>query len=284
MRTSHHNPTYPEFSGRLKRSYHLEMIRDAQRVNAIKSAIDALANKERTFLELGCGSGLFVKYAADKFSTAIGIEGDPVMYESAARLCGTSDGSTSGVMLGDAFELMIGMKFDVLLCEMLSTWMITEPQVPIVRRARSLFLNAGGHIVPRRVVNLFELGNFEFGNDIVKLPVAMPQFTGVAAPTIMTASVVAAEVDFESGNLDDEVNGFAEALALSDGFLNAARLSSIVDLAPGITFYSTDTLMPLTIAPLSEPCHVKRGDKLIFRYRYRHRTVMEDVFLSAEKC
>jgi predicted RNA methylase len=283
LRTGHHNPAFNEFSGRFKQSYHLEMIRDIRRVEAIKRAIAAVANPSGSFLELGCGSGLFTKYAADKFALAIGVEGDRNMYQVASQLCGISDGNSNGAILGDAFELVLGRRFDVLLCEMLSTWLITEPQVPVIRRARKKFLTNGGCIIPRRVVNLFELGNFEFGNDLVTLPVAIPQFTGIPAPTIVTASTIANQIDFEVDELSGDRSGAVEVVALADCKVNAARLSSIVDLSPGVSFYSTDTLMPLTIAPITQECIVSRGEKLIFSYRYQHRTAMEDVHLSVTK-
>ena len=281
MRTAHHNPSELEFQGRLRQSYHLEMVRDRQRVNAIRSAIDVVADRSANFLELGCGSGLFTKYAAGKFAAAIGVEGDPRMYDIASRHCGVSNGTSDGVLHGDALKMEFPIKFDVLLCEMLSTWLVTEPQVPVLRFARERFLNVSPKsIIPRRVINLFELGSFEFGNDLVTLTVAIPQFTGVTPPTIITESKVANEIDFERGELPEEMTGSITIRALADCVVNAARLSSIIDLAPGVSFYSTDTLMPPIIAPVTPACRVLRGEELLFSYRYRHMTPIEEIRLS----
>ncbi len=273
MREQHHSPDYASGTGNFRHSYHLEMVLDITRVEKIKEAIDYYRSNTRRFLELGSGSGLFLKYASPRFHTVVGVEQDLTIAQVAKSALQNELAGNVRLHEGSAFEVQLGEeRFDVILCEMLSTWMITEPQVPVVREARQRFLAPGGVLIPRRVVNLAELGHFPFGNDLVQIPSPITQFTGVRSPSVITTSEIASSLEFTDGELPDRMEASIRFVALMDGIVNCVRLSSIVDLAPKVCFFSTDTLMPYTIIPLQKPIEVARDQQILLRYRYTHRS------------
>ena len=91
----------------------------------------------------------------------------------------------------------------------------------------------------------------------------------------MTSSALAYVADF-SKVADSERVGVVELTALADDVINCVRLSSIVQFAPGATFYSTDTLMAQTIVPTRNELEVRFGDTIDIAFAFRHRSPLAD--------
>jgi predicted RNA methylase len=257
------------FSGGFPKSHHLEMVLDSERVSKLRQAIDHHSSPVKTFMELGCGSGLFLRHAAERFARVTGVEADAAMIDIAERTLAETRGAPT-IIHGDALSVSLESRQDVILCEMLSTWMIIEPQVPVIRHARANYLAPGGAIIPSRVTNTVEVGRFEFGNELAWVPTPLLQFAGVRAPTIVTRSEVATSFDLLRDDLPDEIDSAVRLQALVDCTVNCVRLASIVELAPRIVIYCTETLMPLTICPLREPAEIRRGQDFALRFKYHH--------------
>src|SRR5437763_1464698 len=63
-RIDHHRPQYPDLFGQFKKSYHLEMVMDRVRTEAVFEALLRSLSPQAIFCELGCGTALFSTYAA----------------------------------------------------------------------------------------------------------------------------------------------------------------------------------------------------------------------------
>jgi len=277
-RTKHHAPMYENnLKGNFDLAYHLEMVSDNERVSQFKKGIDSIVDQNTVFCELGCGTGIFTIYAAQKAKQVYAVELDDKIYQIAQKNINSSGLSKKIVIMnGDASKIVLPEKVDVVFSEMLSIWMIEEPQVLVMNHAVKKLLKPNGKTIPEKIINIAEICNtdYVFNNIIIKAPIA--QFTGIKAPRIMTESKVVSTINFDNIN-SKEANYKAQFIALTSGIINSVRLSSIVKITNGINFYSTDTLMPLTIVPLKDEKYVEEGQKIELIVKYNHRDSLNNV-------
>lgn len=285
-RTLHHTPNYdPERQGKgnFVPAYHLEMISDKERVSRLKKGIDHMVDKDTLFCELGCGTGIFSIHAARKAKKVFAVEYDPCILEFARRNIEQS-GLSHKIQLiyGDCKQLELPEKVSVVFCEMLSTWMIEEPQVPVMNYAVKRLLKEGGSTIPQKVINLVELCHTDFVFDGIRLKTSIAQFTGITAPRVMTESKV-----FSSFYLNREnpvsIGGSIPFEILTPGVVNSVRLSSIVTIAGDVHFYTSDTLMPLTIVPLQGEHRVKEGEQIILQADYMHKGGLDNAVFQINR-
>lgn len=274
-RLDHHTPKYEDQMGNFGLSYHLEMLKDQERVGQIRKALDEVLQPDGIHCELGIGTGVFVIYAASKCRKVYAVEKDPTIYAFAKKNIESSAyADRIELHLSDALDFVPEEKADTLLVEMMSIWCINEPQIPVMNHARKHILRDSGVAIPSRIVNLVELGHYDFEIMGVPCPTSLPQFTGITAPRIMTQSYVFNVFDLAE-ECADSIEGEVRMEVLMSGTVNCARLSSLVQLSPSVTFYSTDSLMPLTIVPL-ETRQVQAKDTLTFYSHFKVRTDLEN--------
>jgi len=291
-RIDHHRPQFPDASGFFKKSYHLEMVTDPIRTDAVFRALRRALRPGDLFCELGCGTGIFSIYAAERCRSVYAVEMDPKMVEIAAENIRKSRFADRIQLIdGDALEFELPKplrgevteRVDVVFCEMMSIWGIEEPQVPVANRARRDLLKPGGQFLPLRIVNLVELGHHPFRVGEIVMKAAIPLFTGVAKPAVMTERRLCRVLDF-SDIVSSDLGADIELHALVSGQINCAVLSSVVQLGPEVVFSGSDSLMPETVVPLSEEISVKAGDRLRFRASVRARSDMGEATFLAETC
>jgi predicted RNA methylase len=286
-RIDHHRPQFPDASGFFKKSYHLEMVTDPIRTDAVFRALRRALRPSDVFCELGCGTGIFSIYAAERCGKVYAVEMDPKMVEIAAENIRKSRFADRIELIhGDALEFERQHsealeRFDVVFCEMMSIWGIEEPQVPVANRARRDLLKPGGLLLPLRIVNLVELGHHPFRVGDIDMKAAIPLFTGVARPAVMTERRVCRVLDF-SDIVSADLGADTELNAIVSGPVNCAILSSVVQLGPEVAFSGSDSLMPQTVVPLSEEISVKAGDSIRFRAAVRARSDMGEATFLAE--
>lgn len=261
------SPTYSTSTGGFPLGHHLEMIQDKRRVDAIKSAIDVHSSSQREFLEIGFGSGIFIKYALQKFKNVVGFEKDPCIFDLAQNtLSETQDGRLE-IFMDDFLNVNLRQKFDVVLCELLSTWCIIEDQVRIMNHAVSSLDLSTAEIIPVRITNLMELAYTSFSVDQIEVRAPFLQLTGVRQPLIMSTGIVVNEIYFSSRRPNpNTITGSAEMMPLAHGIINSVRLTSFVELAHGVNWHSSDTLMPQMVFPLKRDVTVARGRALFINY------------------
>ncbi len=275
-RLKHHTPQYIEKTeGGFNRAYHLEMIKDEERVSRICAALDENLKPDDTFCELGAGTGLFSIYAAKRCQKVYAVEKDPQMIQIAwGNIKRAGLQHKIELIEGDALEFELSPRADCLLLEMMSVWCINEPQIPVMNHALQQVLKKGGKSIPARIVNLIELGHYTFGYREVECRASFAQFTGIRAPRIMSASQV-----FNEYRFDKETELFfekeVEVEMLLSGPVNCARLSSLVQLSPSCTFFSTDSLMPLSVVPLDKEIRVEAGEKIRLNIAFQLRSSLD---------
>lgn len=275
-RTKHQSPHYPDLIGQLGKSYHLELITDRARTEAIFAALRRVLRDDMVFCELGCGTGIFSVYAATRVKKCYAVEIDPEMWKDAKRNIEDSHYSTKITLLNeDAMEVSLPEQADVIFCEMMSIWCVEEPQIKVINRARQDLLKPGGIVVPMRIVNLADLGHYDFRRSFsdgeITMKAVCPLFTGIHRPAIMTERLKCLELDFVD-QIDTDLSVDVKFTAMASGTINCARLTSIVQFDSGIVFSGSDSLMPPTVVPLQEDLvDVKVGDTIRFRAALRAR-------------
>jgi predicted RNA methylase len=281
-RIDHHRPSYSDKLGQFKQSYHLEMAADRVRTAPIFQALREVLTPETSFCELGCGTGIFSIFAAAHARHVWAVELDPVMARiAAANIEASQFADRIELIVADAGEIELAERADVIFCEMMSIWAIEEPQIPVFNGARERLLRPGGLFLPQEIVNLVEIGRYNFRFGDVEMKAAIPLFSGISAPAIVTESRVAKRLVF-SEPVSPDLGCEVELTALVGGRVNCARLTSIVQMGPGVVFSGSDTLMPPTIVPLAEELAVNSGDRLRFRAAARARSDLGEAVFEAE--
>ena len=256
-------------SGAFVPTYHREMLMDRRRVRAFQKAIERLGGQDRSFLELGPGTGVMSAHAARCFGRVFAVERDPVMYETCRenlRRLGLLDTRVT-LIHGDALECDLP-RVDVVMAEMMSTLMIHEPQVPVMNRARKM-LTPTGVLLPARVVNTLTLGWSKFTAHGVQFRAPYTLFTGVPGPEPLTESRVLYVADFMAGEVPMDISVSVDVEAFLDSEINSVILTSHLQLAPGITFGASDSIDPPMVVPI-EPVRAAAGQRLRVHVSYRH--------------
>lgn len=274
-RLGHHTPIYQNSIGNFNLSYHLEMLLDEERVNAIKKALDETLIQGGIHCDLGAGTGIFAIYAAERCRKVYAIERDPAIFEIAKKNIAQSPYKDKIVLLKmDALDFTLTEKADTIFVEMMSIWAINEPQVPVMNHAIAHILKKEGQAIPNKIINLVELGNYQFNFGGIDFKASIPQFTGVPKPKIMTTSQVFNEFDLLKEN-QEKISHSIPIRSLLSGIINCARLTSLVQLSKTITYYSSDSLMPQTIVPINE-IRVKAGATVRFFAEFEVRTSVDE--------
>jgi predicted RNA methylase len=270
-RIAYNRPVYTGGQGQFNPAYHFEMVSDPERVAQIKAAIDATVTPGSVLCELGAGTGIFSIYAARTARHVYAVEIDPATAAFARRnveASGLADRIT--LIESDATSVRLPERVDVTLCEMLSTGLIEEPEVPALNWARAELLKPGGVTIPRRVTNVAELGQTQYTYDGIEIRCFYFEFAGIRKPRLLSRSSCYLAVDFDQP-VPETVDVRCPVEVLAGGTANCVRLTSIVELAPGVIFYSTDSLMPPIVLPLRADAAVQPGTRTL-GIRYPHRT------------
>jgi predicted RNA methylase len=285
-RLNHHSPKSKVGEDIFSTAYHLEMVTDRRRVLPFLEAIERAANRDKVFLEVGCGSGIFSKHAAARFKRVIAIEKDPVIFKMA------QNNLVHEIQLGnvelinrDAMEIAYDLisESEVIFCEMMSTWLIVEPQVNVVKYIRDCLRGRKALLIPSVVYSTIELvwANFEpFG---ISIPAHYTEFTGVVPAESISLEVLAWKADFGADALESVREGVAAIDALLSGTVNAVRLRSYVQVGDGIPFSGSDTLMPPTVIPLTAAMSVNAGERVEMRWKIAHGAPLEQALFSISR-
>jgi predicted RNA methylase len=267
----------PDGNGALGLSYHYEMLADRRRLAPLRRAI-RLAAKGRRVLESGAGSGVLSLLAAQAGARAVyAVEQDPAMTRSLRRNVEASGyRSIVRVIERDTRDLTLddldGERVEMTIAEHLSTWQVTEPQISVLNYINRHLARESAVRIPRCAFNCVELvrSQYHFEN-LVELRTHYFGFTGVRKPQALSAPALFRRVDFSAINelmIDQNV----DIVATRGGVVNGLRLTSPLQVFDGITFRSSDSLMPPVIVPLQEDLEVRGGDVVNVRFRYRCET------------
>ena len=295
-------------------SYHFKLLRDYDRLSAFKEAIDDYAksrndmgsnhcddsglngtfspSKTKIAFDLGCGSGVLSYFAKDHMDRIIAIELNNSTYQLAKENLKEFD--QIQVFNGDILSFdfsKLGVKADLIICEMLDTALIDEEEVPVLNHARN-YLKEDGVIIPQGIINsaepVFMNNHFIQYEDDEYLPVY----------TVLGQSVIysefnflddidcnyAAEIEFQlygkddliEINFEEEISGdrfekfnFKENFNIKENKLkiNGVKITSFTILNDDVICGPTPMLNPSLFIPIEE-IELNCGDKFRLRLEY----------------
>ncbi|MBS3067251.1 50S ribosomal protein L11 methyltransferase [Candidatus Micrarchaeota archaeon] len=249
---------------------HLEFVRNRRRNQAFKKAFDHFASG-KTVLDVGTGSGLLAIYAACAGAReVIAIEKDEKMAEIARRNFERNGLGIIKLMIGDALSLTEIPSVDIVCGELLSTWCVAEPQIPVISHLLKILENKP-ILVPRKIINLVQGVHATFGDEegLVRFPTTYFEFDSTEKALDVTPSVVASEILFSAGMSPDATIRIT-LTAMAKVQINALRLTSIVEIYPGIYFGAANDTMPAMIVPLPKEISVVPGQIISLTISYTY--------------
>jgi type I protein arginine methyltransferase len=263
----------PAPSGALGMSYHYELLSDQRRLTPFRRSIRIVCPGRRV-LESGAGSGILSIWAAQSGAARVyAVEKDPAIAAVArANIRACRCGQRIKLILKDIRDVTLAdldeNKVDVAIAENLSTWQVTEPQIPIMNHIGRRLLKKDGFVIPSAIFNTFELCESRYiFESLVRLKSHYFQFSGIPGPVVLSKPVVFSEIDLSRTN-PVRIDGTAQARVVWGGLLNSLRLTSPLRLPPHISFNTSDSLMPPVVIPLDRAVSVARGDRVQIRVRY----------------
>jgi predicted RNA methylase len=265
-------------------AYHFEMISDSKRIAGFRKAISHLVAESDIVLDIGTGSGVFALLAAEKARRVYAVEMDHSLATVAAnnfRLSRYSDKLT--LIVGDATNIILPEKVDVIICEMIDTALLNEPQIPVLRSIRQ-WLNPGGRLIPCACRTIGELVhcNFQPIPEVPPMYVAhyerddLPQ----ARPLSTKGDIFFA--DFYT-DLPDKVDESFMLEVTESGIANGLRVETITLFGDGTELNACPTLNCPIVFPLSNPISVCKSDRVLTRAAFNHFGDFRQVQVSVEQ-
>lgn len=265
----------PRASGAFGLPYHYEMVSDSKRVNPFMGAIRA-ACKGKRVIESGTGTGIMSLLAAQAGAKKVyAVEKDPTIYKFAkGNIAHSPYANTIKLILGDTLKIKLkdldGEKADVIIAENLSTWQVTEPQIPILNYANKHLLKKNAIRIPGVIWNELQLvhTNFSF-KGLVTLRTNYFEFTGIKKAANLSSVILFDRVDLSRVN-GMAVKRFVVVTATHAGVVNAMRITSPLKLYRSWGFKASDSLMPPVVVPFPDDVRVKKGQKIRIDISYTH--------------
>lgn len=240
--------------------FHMQMLLDHARVQSFRKAIARCVQPGSVVVDAGTGTGVLAIIAAlSGASHVLALEIAPDVAVVARRnieWCGLAN--VIEVVNGDAASIYLRQKVDVVICEMLHSWLVEEMQAPVIRNLVS-YLGPDSRIIPEIVENTAALASVEFIQPDLKLFAPFHCWQHEYQPRRLSpAIVVSAERLLELGSLRRRHKLAVQAT--STGIANAVALDSRALLEDRHWLGQTRTLFPTIYIPLQPAISVEAGN------------------------
>ena len=224
-------------------------LRDLKRTEAFRSAINRVVKPGDVVLDAGAGSGILSFFAAAAGARKVySVEYDPGLAELLRRNAARNGLSEIiEVITGDVRELRLPVQVDVLIAELIETWLLDELQIPALNALRAnRAISAKTRIIPERYEAFATFGHVDFDCYGFQLPFPLhnwpylPESTGwqVLPFHPLTEAVKAFELRFNRYS-DPNFQMTIRANSIAAGKVNAMRLSGMAYLVNDLTLGAT---------------------------------------------
>lgn len=234
--------------------YHLDLLKDNDRVSAFFEAINQYDSKTDLAYDLGCGSGLLSYFLNEKFSEIISIEIDPKSSRCALENLKTFNNIT--VVNEDVLKYDFLKKADLIVCEMLDTALIDEEEVQVLNHARK-FLKEDGVIIPNAIINFAELVNMQRH---------YLHWDEDASYEILSEQVNYSKIDFKK-EINPNFEDILEFEVNNDGTANGIKITTVTILNDNVVCGPTPMFNPPLLIPIDET-NVKCNDLINVKLKY----------------
>lgn len=251
--------------------YYKIMESDKQRVQAFGRAFEQLDLAEAVVCEVGVGTMVLSRLYLDRVKKAYLIESNPKLIPH-IQACIEAGGWSGKVVLlfQDARQVVLPEPVDVIIGELMSIYCANEQQVQIFRHLRQ-YLQPEGYLLPRRILNFARLCYASFEAEHRHYPINFSRHR----PAFLSSQVLMNEIDLYE-NEHDEVSLRQVLTPCLSGEVNALYLESYIEIAKGINFTGTDSLMPPTVVQLSKPIWVEAGVPVCLEMQFCYGSSLDE--------
>lgn len=243
-----------------------------QRISKFSLAIEKSVRQEDYVIDIGTGSGILAILAAKRGATvtAIDINEESLRYaEKASKMNGVED--RIKFIHSHFLDYKNDQRADIVICEMLSSVMLIEQQIPAASYAVRHLLKPSGKIIPEEVRvffvpvqgetlwNRFVIEGLEFPR--------VPQTTDKSQCRDLADPIETAHFDLTVPNNDAKVDRTLSFKVVEDGIIHGLVGMFESRLCEGITLQMEDGWRDLFI-PFTEPLSVKEGETIRVRVSY----------------
>jgi ubiquinone/menaquinone biosynthesis C-methylase UbiE len=244
------------------------------RLSKFQHALQKVVQPESRVVDIGTGTGILALIAARagaKSVTAVEVNGKSLNY---ARKAAQINGLSQRVSFVEShFEDYVPEEqADIVICEMLSSMLLIEQQVPACAHAARRILKPGGIILPvsasvyavpvecQSLWERFNLFDLEFPK--------VPQTLGKGDAKDLSDAALVTKFDFSIPDIPAEVNEMLEFVIVEEGRLHGLVGFFKAHLYEDITLGMDDGWRELFL-PLDEPIEVSKGTRVSVQLRFK---------------
>jgi predicted RNA methylase len=252
--------------------YYKIMETDAQRVGAFKRAFEYYDDlKDKVICEVGVGKLALTRHYLPFVKKAYLIESNVEVIsfiQSEIKSLGFED--KVELIVADALTVELAESVDFIIAEMMSIFCANEFQVQVFKHLRQ-FLKKDGHLIPEKIQNFAQLAYNDFDLGIDHFPLNFTRHL----PEFLSTTQLVNQIDlYKEKNMKVEKETVFEPIF--EGKVNALYLQSFVNLAKGVNFTGTDSLMPPTVIKTANTIRVKPNDKIMLKSSYSYGTSLDE--------
>jgi SAM-dependent methyltransferase len=274
----HHQATYDL-------GFHLEMLLDEHRLNVYREAIRECVSPGDVVVDMGTGTGILALMAAQAGASRVyTVEIDESIARSTCERFASSPFVQRLVdpIVGDAAQIDLPESVDVILGEMLHSWLVEEQQAPAVKNLK-WFLKGDGRILPAQVHNfaaLAQVNVLQPGCPVLSPFHLWPHEPVI--PTLLTKSVLTHIVNFKE--LDSlQIDGEIRLPIRQAGHANVLALKSRAWFTDTLWLVKCPTVFPTIYLPLSEPMMLRPKSVVRIEFHFQLGCRWTDIEVHAEK-
>lgn len=265
-----------------------QVLMDKERTLKFKKAIENVTRNGDIAIDIGTGSGILACFAimsGAKFVYA--IEMDPSNYKAAERVI--KDNNMMDVIKliqGDALKVELPERVDIVICELMSTALLDEPQLKLMNHAVKNYLKKGGITIPERAITFGECVRTNCHRYGLKLRVPQYEWSWITPRSKkISKKIKLFEMDFRTINKEYiHCSGTIEVIRQS--LLNGMKLSTRTFLTDDIMHDSSMGFCPQIVIPTINEIAVNPGDKVNYKLSYKagygYSSVKLDVYKNGK--
>jgi hypothetical protein len=218
---------------------------------------------------VGWQSASLLDVAFEKASRIVIIEDNPEILQSIERVV-IARQMGSKVTLVKASPLLVHLdeRVDIALCYCSSVWFMEGSEVTLLRNVKHHVIKKQGTLIPRRFVHLLELANPDM--EVGGIAMRIPRFSRPGEPIAVLGEskhFLTHEVA-EGGPINTEIDDTIIVKPLISGRISALRLTTLIELAEGVTLTTSLSGVQSIIIPLRDDIEVKAGQPVSILVRY----------------
>lgn len=257
---------------------------DKKRTLHLKKVISDLVNPGDIVVDVGTGTGILAIFAAEAGAKKVyAIESDQNLWKTLETNF-RSNGYAERIKFikGDARDIKLPEKADVIICEMIATGLIDEIQIPVLNNILKYSKNRN-HIVPYTLRNYIDLvyNNNKFYNHILHIIRYEYSWHPELKSLSYTQKHLYREIDFRIIN-KDMVDAKLDLKIERSGKINGLRISNETVFPDGSTLGDSEAYCIPLILPIKEQ-QVQKGDTYTLRLSYNMCKGLKTIDYTLEK-